>query len=249
MADQPTDQQPPPGFYWNPDANNGVGGWSPIPAGPAGGVSAGAPGQPNDPNINSPGFPNQSGNPNARPPGVYTGPFPNQYGPTAGTPPPAPAPPGPTGAPGPSFGNVLAPFTEPFAPPANTPYPTQPTFTAPTFDQALNDPGYKFAAQQGEQALQQGQAAQGVGNTGGSLKDILAWGQNYAAQRYGDVFNRAQTSFQDLLQPWQTNMAATQRGNEFAQQAAYNKWIADYNIYRNQKLDTWNIVNQYAPAP
>jgi hypothetical protein len=26
--------------------------------------------------------------------------------------------------------------------------------------------------------------------TGGTLKDLLAWGQNFAAQRYGDVYGR-----------------------------------------------------------
>lgn len=119
--------------------------------------------------------------------------------------------------------------------------PTIPKFTLPTAADAAATPGYQFAVQQGEQALQQSQAAQGLVNGGASLKDILAWGQNYATQNYQNVVANAEGAYdrnvqtqyldpyQALLGQWQTNMAAIQRQNEFL---TSNK-LADWNAISN----------------
>lgn len=117
-------------------------------------------------------------------------------------------------------------------------FPTIPQFTAPTAAQAAATPGYQFAVDQGEQALQQSQAAQGLVNGGGSLKDILAWGQNYATQNYQNTFNNAlsayntntQTQYLDPYQAltgqWQTNLAAIQAQNQFLTTNRLNDWNA-----------------------
>lgn len=68
-------------------------------------------------------------------------------------------------------------------------------WNAPTMADAQNDPGYQFALNEGEKALQYSAAAKGHLLTGGTLKDITKWGGDYANQRYGDVFNRALTSY------------------------------------------------------
>jgi hypothetical protein len=181
-------------------------------------------------------------------------------------PPPTAPPPGST----PPLGTGGPPgWTGVFTPPTDQPYPTMPGFTppaytrppayeSPTFDEALNDPGYQFAASEGERALRQGRAAEGLLNTGGTLKDILAWGQNYAAQRYGDVdarkfrnyntnvetqyrqpfefqYRGAYDAFQPQFSGWQTNMAATQRANENQYQNAYRNFT-----------DTWDRLFKYA---
>lgn len=191
-------------------------------------------------------------NPNYQPgtspnPPAQTGAGPaNPGGQTVGSAPPPAAPPaGPTGPSGPSGPSPisLSPFTEPFTNPTPTPMPDAPTFTAPSLQDAENTPGYQFAAQQGEQALQQSQAAQGLGATGGSLKDILSWGDNYAAQNYQQAFNNAVTAFQPQLTEWQTNSANVQSQNQFNSTQAFNQWLQDYNIFNGDRNFNWQAVS------
>lgn len=193
---------------------------------------------------------------------------------------------------------LLAPYTGTFTAPPPADYPTAPAFSAPkytpppafvpdqfsapTYADAQNDPGYQFAADEGERSVAQSAASKGLLNTGGTLKDILAWGQNYAAQRYGDVYNRSYNTFQgnegakerayatnyqsqfldpykfayqgalDTFNPqqsqWQTNMAATQRGNENDYANAYNLFNFDYNKFKDQRDSTFNKTFQYVTA-
>jgi len=72
---------------------------------------------------------------------------------------------------------------------------TPPQFARPTLADAYNEPGYQFRARAGEDALQRSAAARGVLRTGGTLKDIVEYGQNFAANEYGQVFNRALSSY------------------------------------------------------
>lgn len=67
-----------------------------------------------------------------------------------------------------------------------------PDFTAPTGQQALDaDPGYAFRVGQGSKALEASAAARGVLNTGGTLKDVLNYGQQAASQEYAGAYDRA----------------------------------------------------------
>lgn len=221
-------------------------------------------------------------------------PAPPSYGGDNQGTPDGPAAPAPTG----TLGGLLQPFTGTFTPPTPDPYPSAPVFTppsytpppafvpdqftAPTADDALNDPGYKFAADEGERQLAQSKASGGVLNTGGTLKDILAWGQNYAAQRYGDVYNRNYNTYQgnegakerayatnyqgqfvdpykfayqgalDTFNPmqsqWNTNMAATQRGNENNYANAYQNFLQSYNQFKDQRDSTFDKTFKYVTA-
>lgn len=82
-------------------------------------------------------------------------------------------------------------------------------FAAPTLQEAQNQPGYQFGLQQGEQALQQSRAAQGLLRTGGTLKDILDYGRNAATQNYSNVLNQNlgvyNTNRQGAVQAYNTN--------------------------------------------
>jgi hypothetical protein len=110
------------------------------------------------------------------------------------------------------FGSfVLPPYTGPTSPQFNLPgapvfdpgvdFTPPPGFEAPEFnpsqfrapgtEEAMNEPGYQFRVGQGLDALQRSAAAKGVLRTGGTLKDIVGYGQNFAAQEYDKVFNRA----------------------------------------------------------
>jgi len=86
--------------------------------------------------------------------------------------------------------------------------PTAPNFdwTPTTAEDLYADPSYKFRLGEGEQALQQSAAAGGVLRTGGTLKDILKYGQNFASQEYGNVdarrFRDATATFTPKYDAW-----------------------------------------------
>lgn len=64
-------------------------------------------------------------------------------------------------------------------------------FRAPSLDEAKAEPGYEFARSEGLRGLQNNAASRGVARTGGTLKDLIGWGNRFAEQNYGNVFNRA----------------------------------------------------------
>jgi hypothetical protein len=177
------------------------------------------------------------------------------------TPPPAPAPnPSPNPSPNPgTIGGILSPFTGTFTPPTPqyglvppTPEFHPPTYTpppafsypdfayegfvAPTAQDALNDPGYQFARDEGQQAIERSKAAGGVLNTGGTLKDILAWGQNYAATRYNDVYGRRRDTY-DVNRSNAADVYTRNRGNA----------VDTYNTnYQTQYFDPYQIAYKSA---
>jgi hypothetical protein len=117
--------------------------------------------------------------------------------------------------------------------PFNAPAP----FSAPNGQDVLDaDPGYQFRLDQGTGALQNSAAARGVLNTGGTLQDLINYGQGAASQEYGNAYDRAlgtyQTNYQDALNSYITNF-----GN------ALTKYNTNYNT---QYLTPFNqLQNQY----
>lgn len=68
-------------------------------------------------------------------------------------------------------------------------------FVSPSADAAMQEPGFQFRMDQGRKALESSAAGKGVLRSGGTLKDILGYGQNFASQEYGNVWNRALTEY------------------------------------------------------
>lgn len=110
-----------------------------------------------------------------------------------------------------------------------------PQFTAPTLEQAQNSPGYQFRLQSGQQALERSAAARGVLRTGGTLTDLIQYGQNFGQQEYGNTFNQALSAYdrqyqgaKDAYAPslseWQTRAQA-----EMA--AALAQYQREWDIY------------------
>lgn len=64
------------------------------------------------------------------------------------------------------------------------------TFAAPTASDLMQDPSFQFRLDQGRKALEQSAAGKGVLRTGGTLKDLINYGQNFASNEYGNVYNR-----------------------------------------------------------
>lgn len=181
-----------------------------------------------------------------------------------------------------NYGN-FAPFTQQFqAPdmlnlggPAGLSYiPNAPQYQAPAYKQApafsygdfqaptaateQNDPGYQFRLNEGARAMQQSAAAKGTLDTGGTLGDLLKYGQDYASNEFQNVYNRAlqtygtnrqnaqdiyntnyQTQYQD---PNQYNFAASQA--QFAPQMQAWQTMAQAGQRQNE-LNYANAWNQY----
>jgi hypothetical protein len=68
-------------------------------------------------------------------------------------------------------------------------------FKAPTAEEAAQNPGYQFALDQGRKALENSAAAKGVLRTGGTLKDLFSWGNQFGERNYNDVFGRDLTTY------------------------------------------------------
>lgn len=118
-------------------------------------------------------------------------------------------------------------------------------FYAPDFEEMKNDPGYRFRVSEGQRALEQSAAGRGSLNSGGTLKDLDAFTQNFASQEYGNVFNRdlqsymtnygvardifdrlytgAKDEFAPKLYEWGTNARAA----DISYAAMLQKWFHD----------------------
>lgn len=137
-----------------------------------------------------------------------------------------------------------------FQPPAYTPPPAfsygdfqaPGAFVAPTAADAANEPGYQFAQGQANDAFMNSKAASGTASTGGTIKDFLNFNQAAAAQQYTNVWNRANTSYNQNFTN-ALNTYSTNRGNAVD---AYN------TNYKTQYQDPWNMADlaatqQFAP--
>lgn len=90
-----------------------------------------------------------------------------------------------------------------------------PEFKAPSAADVLASPGYQFRLGQGQQGIERSAAARGLLRTGGTLKDIAEYNQNFASGEFQNEFNRSLQSFgtryqgakdeyAPLLAQWQT---------------------------------------------
>jgi hypothetical protein len=105
---------------------------------------------------------------------------------------------------------------------------TAPQFSAPTLTDAQNEPGYQFRLQSGQNSLERSAAAKGLLRTGGTLKDIVDYGQNFASQEYGNVYNRALQNFDRLYRGRHDEFAPQLAGWQMSAQAQLQKALAQY---------------------
>lgn len=95
-------------------------------------------------------------------------------------------------------GSAIAPFTDPM-PGWSTPAPFayQP-FQQPDYATLLQDPGYQARFGEGMRGVQSQAAARGLLKTGGTLKGLVRYGQDFASNEVGNQFQRS-------LSGWQNN--------------------------------------------
>lgn len=131
---------------------------------------------------------------------------------------------------------LLKPWTVPFSYPD---WQAPAAFTAPTDVTEQNDPGYQFRAQQGQQAIDRSAAARGTLLTGGTLKDLEQFGQDYGSGEYQNVYNRAlqnyTTDYNSSLTDWTTNYNKASQG-----------YAQAYNIFSNNQSNQYNRIANLA---
>ncbi len=94
-----------------------------------------------------------------------------------------------------------------------------PRFQAPTAESLQSDPGFQFRLGAGRDAMERGAAARGVLRTGGTLRDLLEYGQKFGSQEYEGAYNRAlqaherefqgaKSEYDPLFAQWQAQTGA-----------------------------------------
>lgn len=176
-------------------------------------------------------------------------------------PPPAAPPSGPSGPSGPVFpsypisqyggpGSVI-PQAGGGPPQFEMPDP----FVGPQFDfnpaDLTQDPSYQFRLEQGRKALEASAAAKGTLHTGGTLRDLIDYGQNYASQEFGNVWNRAMKEYETDYRKAFDEYATGYQGAQDLYQSQYDPWAflsgMDYNAwnaYLQATLQQQGLFNQ-----
>lgn len=90
-------------------------------------------------------------------------------------------------------------------------------FNPPLPGDTTTDPSYQFRLDEGRKALEASASARGVLNTGGTLQDVLEYGQDMASEEYQNIFNRA-------LATW----GAQYQGEKDAFAPQYGSWQTVY---------------------
>lgn len=104
-----------------------------------------------------------------------------------------------------------------------------------------NDPGYQFERAQGSQALERSAAAHGTLFSGGTLKALTQYNNDYAGTKYNEAFNRFNTNKLNRY-----NMLAGLSAG--GQQAAANTVQAGTNAANNISNITVNAGEQIGNA-
>lgn len=115
-----------------------------------------------------------------------------------------------------------------------------PTFNAPSFEDAMNDPGYRFAVDEGRRARDASAAARGTLRTGAQARSLDAYGQNMGAQQYSNVYGRRfGEHVQDYGQKW------GEYGQRYRQALdQYSPKLAEWSLLSNAEIGGKNIANQ-----
>ena len=123
--------------------------------------------------------------------------------------PDAPGGPGGTGAPGSYAGTFTGGGQYPLASVMGTglmqPWTTP--FQAPNDVTQQNDPGWAFRMKEGTKAIERSAAARGTLLTGGAIKDLNAWAQDFASNEYDKVYGRAKGEYDTAYNIFNNNQA------------------------------------------
>jgi len=98
------------------------------------------------------------------------------------------------------------------------------TFTPPDAVTEQNDPGYKFRLNLGDQLLENSAASRGGILSGGTAQAEQQFGQDYASNEYGNVYNRALQNYNTAFNTFNANR--TNLFNRYASMAGLGQATA-----------------------
>lgn len=127
-----------------------------------------------------------------------------------------------------------------------------PRFAAPSLQDAMNEPGYAFRLKTGTDALEKSAAARGTLRTGGTLKDIMSYGQNFATQEYNNVFRRAMDAFDrnyraayDEYQPLKDEWKEQAQAEKIKALETYNKNYGAWELAQHNSNQANNAYSNW----
>lgn len=179
---------------------------------------------------------------------------------------PPPIDPAPTPTPQPSTGSTFQwPTYQLPTPYQFTPYSGFTPFSYDSYkqltaDQAAQEPGYAFANQQGRDAIQTSQASKGNVLSGAALKDLFAWGDQFAGQNYQGAETRNENVYtmnrNNAFNNWAGNETGKYKQWEGNQQYGLPAWIANNqpgqfaaNLQQQQAgLTLADLFNRYSTS-
>lgn len=103
------------------------------------------------------------------------------------------------------------------------------------------DPGYQFRMDQGQAALDASAFARGDGYSGAAMQDALEYGQNFASNEWGNIFNR-------LMGVSGTGLSAASMGQAAGQNYANGASQAYSNLGNAQAAGTIGAGNAWGNA-
>lgn len=213
---------PAPGRQEAP-ANPSGGGYT-VPT-PAGGPDPNAPAPAPPPVVTPPGVPPTVTPPTWNPPS-YNGPMSPDTSWLKG----APAFNAPVFQAPPAFAYDAFKQPDPFKAPA--PF-VAPQFAAPDVNAVLADPGYQLRRDEGAQAVRQAASSMGKLRTGGTIKDLINFNQNFASREYGNVYDRNlgayKTNYDTSLGAYNTNYETSLGSYKTNYDNLWNAYQGNYN--------------------
>lgn len=149
-------------------------------------------------------------------------------------------------------------------------------FTAPSAQELTTDPSFQFRLDQGRKTLEQSAAGKGVLRTGGTLKDLVNYGQDFASNEYGNVYNRKFDAYKfdydkeadiyarnygvqrdvfdrnykasyDEYQPQYNSWQTNANNDQRAAELQFNREYDKYIADRNYDLEKYKIVTNGSP--
>lgn len=102
-------------------------------------------------------------------------------------------------------------------------------FRAPSYEEALNDPGYQFRLSEGMKALENNAAARGSLRTGATLKGLSDYAGRSASQEYENVFDRYKTGYDTRFGTAKDVYGADYKEQFDEYQSAMDAELARYN--------------------
>jgi hypothetical protein len=125
-------------------------------------------------------------------------------------------------------------------------------FVAPTYADIGNDPAYQFRLKTGIDAIQKSAAARGLTRAGGTLQDIMGYGQDLASQEYGNQYNRALQTWGAQYQGEKDAFAPQYGGWQTMYAGDLSRWTTNQNAalqkYLQREQNIYGLMNPVMPG-